>query len=329
MCKISVIIPVYNIEKYISECIESLLNQDIDDVEYIFVNDGSTDASRDILSKYSLIDERIEIIDKINGGIVTVRPVGIKAAHGKYIFFLDGDDTLPAGTLQYLYDYAESHECDIVAGGHVAVKDSKLERSFYWDNKEYIDKNEFIALSIEKNNFYIWGKLIRREIFDFDFYYGDSNYGEDGIFLMQMLLRSQCTSSVNRICYNYRLRGNSLTSSPTKKLFIDRYKASKFIYEYVKKEINDASVINNIEQYYLCQVYRTIYDCGWTFIASYTDLVVSAEILNKHREGLNSKFKNSYLTLYLYTKSKVVSVLVAFSTKCIRKICKITLKWFR
>ncbi|HDH1455168.1 glycosyltransferase [Klebsiella quasipneumoniae] len=326
MCKVSVVIPVYNIEGYISACVDSLLSQDIDDVEYIFVNDGSTDASRDILSKYHSIDKRIKIIDKVNGGIVTVRPVGIKAARGKYIFFLDGDDTLPAGTLQFLYDYAESHECDIVAGGHIAVRGNNLERSFQWDDKEYNNRNEFIALSIEKNNFYIWGKLIRREILNFDFYYGDSNYGEDGIFLIQMLQRSLRTSSVNRICYNYRLRENSLTSSPTAKLFIDRYKSSRFIFEYVKKEINDDLVASNIERYYLGQVYKTIYDCGLTFIGSYKKSVVDIEMLNKHKDELNSKFKGSHLILALYTKNMIAAVFVAFSTKCIKKLYKIALK---
>ncbi|MFZ8536570.1 glycosyltransferase family 2 protein [Klebsiella quasipneumoniae] len=100
MCEVSVIIPVYNVEKYLSECIDSLLEQTFEEAEFIFVNDGSTDLSANILEKYKELDKRIIIINKNNGGVVTTRPVGLKSASGQYIMFLDSDDTLPPNAIE-------------------------------------------------------------------------------------------------------------------------------------------------------------------------------------------------------------------------------------
>ena len=91
---ISVIIPVYNVENYLRECLDSVINQSLDNIEIICVNDGSTDKSRDILSEYKNKDKRISILDKENGGLSSARNAGLKAAVGKYVFFLDSDDCI-------------------------------------------------------------------------------------------------------------------------------------------------------------------------------------------------------------------------------------------
>lgn len=111
MCKVSVIVPVYNVEKYLPECIDSLLKQTFEDVEFIFVNDGSTDLSSNILEKYKELDQRIIIINKTNGGVVTTRPIGLKSATGQYIMFLDSDDTLPPNAIETMYSLANSNNC--------------------------------------------------------------------------------------------------------------------------------------------------------------------------------------------------------------------------
>ena len=100
--KISVIIPVYNVEKYIIECIESIINQTLKDIEIIVVNDGTKDNSIKIVEEY-LSDKRIKIINKANGGLSSARNEGMKVAKGEYIYFIDSDDFINEDVLEVLY----------------------------------------------------------------------------------------------------------------------------------------------------------------------------------------------------------------------------------
>ena len=92
MCKISVIVPVYNQEKNLDKCMDSLINQSLKDIEFIFVNDGSTDDSEKVILKYQKNDKRIKLISKKNGGQASARNLGLKYAKGEYISFVDSDD---------------------------------------------------------------------------------------------------------------------------------------------------------------------------------------------------------------------------------------------
>jgi len=123
MCKVSVIIPVYNIEKYIGICLDSLLNQTFTDYEIICVNDGSKDASLDILNEYKERDNRIKVITKPNGGSGSARNRGLEDAQGKYVQFLDGDDYFEPEMLEKLYNLAELHKADIAVCSSRKVDD--------------------------------------------------------------------------------------------------------------------------------------------------------------------------------------------------------------
>ena len=112
--KISIIIPVYNVEDYLSQCLDSVLSQDFDDFEVICVNDGSTDNSLIILEKYAKLDSRIKIISQINGGLGSARNTGLKHANGEYVMFIDSDDYISEGSLKKIYYNAVSNNSDIV-----------------------------------------------------------------------------------------------------------------------------------------------------------------------------------------------------------------------
>ena len=107
--KISVIIPIYNVEKYIRECIESILNQTFRNIEVIAVNDGSKDNSIKIVEEY-LSDRRLKIINKENGGAPSARNIGMKTARGKYVYFIDSDDFIEKDVLEILYKNSESEK---------------------------------------------------------------------------------------------------------------------------------------------------------------------------------------------------------------------------
>ena len=108
---VSVIIPVYNIEKHLEKCLDSVIGQTLKDIEIIVVNDGSTDNSLDIITQYARKDSRIIIVDKPNEGLAYARKSGIEAAHGKYVQHLDGDDFLEPNACELLFKRAEETRC--------------------------------------------------------------------------------------------------------------------------------------------------------------------------------------------------------------------------
>ena len=115
MKKVSVVIPVWNTEKYIKECLDSILAQSIiDELEIICVNDGSTDTSLEILRKYEKQYEQIKVIDQINGGQSTARSVALNVAAGEYVYFMDGDDLLTSFALEELWKICREKQLDVL-----------------------------------------------------------------------------------------------------------------------------------------------------------------------------------------------------------------------
>lgn len=116
--KVSVLTPVCNVERYLGQCIESLLNQDLKDVEFIMLNDGSTDSSLDILLKYQKSDSRIRVVDKPNSGYGATMNIGLSLARGMYIGIVESDDFAEPSMYKKLYSYARLHRCDLVKCGY-------------------------------------------------------------------------------------------------------------------------------------------------------------------------------------------------------------------
>lgn len=135
--KVSVIIPVYNVEKYIEQCIESVVNQTLEDIEIIIVNDGTKDNSMKKIEKY-LLDSRIRVINKENGGLSSARNVGLKIAKGEYVSFIDSDDFIELTMLEELYNNSE--KADIVFSD-IIFYDNKTESKKYSETKLSFEKN--------------------------------------------------------------------------------------------------------------------------------------------------------------------------------------------
>lgn len=114
MCKVSIIVPIYNVERYLDRCIDSLMNQTFDDIEIIALNNGSTDKSLDILNYYAYKDKRIRIINNKNIGVSKSRNIGIKEAKGEYIVFVDSDDWIDSNMIEILHKTISDNNCDLV-----------------------------------------------------------------------------------------------------------------------------------------------------------------------------------------------------------------------
>jgi glycosyltransferase involved in cell wall biosynthesis len=221
MIKISVVIPVYNTEKYLKECLESVLNQSLKGIEIICINDGSTDNSLKILESYSKNDSRIKIINQKNMGLSEARNSGIKIARGKYIHFLDSDDFYTNNdTLSILYKTIEKKELDILFFDIVLYYEkSNIElkqRSNNLEENKIYSGQEILINYIENENVASssWSKLFRRKLLEeSNMLYQKDIYFEDGEFLIRILSKVQKIEVIKENLITIRERENSITSS--------------------------------------------------------------------------------------------------------------------
>lgn len=214
---ISVIIPVYNGERYLRPCIDSILGQTFRDMEIILVNDGSTDGSSAILAEYAAKDARVHVIEHENCGVGATRNKAIEVCRGKYIRFVDCDDTLPADSMELLVKRAEETQSDMVISAYTELL---LERPFLRDlmnRDETVDCNTFLKnFSRYPNSFYhgvLWNKLFRRDhIIRHNIRFDPAmTWGEDFTFVVQYLVYCERISYMRSPVYIYRRNPNGLT----------------------------------------------------------------------------------------------------------------------
>lgn len=222
---ISVIVPIYGIEKYLHECIDSILDQSFLNFELILVDDGSPDNCPEICDDYSRKDTRIKVIHKENGGLLSARKAGLKEATGKYISYVDGDDWVDKFYLDTLFKLAEANDSDLVVTGHFREFDGKIETikpkmAGIYDEDEL--KSSIIPNAIYNGNFcehgmstYVWNKLFKRELLNkilFDVP-NEIIMGEDAAITYSYLAISK-SLVVSRIpLYYYRQRHDSIVKS--------------------------------------------------------------------------------------------------------------------
>ncbi len=166
--KVSLIVPVYNAEKYLRRCVDSVLNQEYMDFELLLVDDGSKDASGDICDEYAKKDERVRVIHKENSGVSDSRNLAISAARGEYLQFLDSDDWITGDATRLLVKEAAEHQCDLVIADFYRVVGERLAPKGDIDEDGVLTRDEYAAHMMENPaDFYygvLWNKLYRRDI---------------------------------------------------------------------------------------------------------------------------------------------------------------------
>ena len=205
--KISVIVPVYNVQKYLAECIESIINQTLQEIEIICVNDGSTDNSLQILKEYDQKDARIKIIDKENQGQGYARKVGLDIAKGKYILFLDSDDKYISNSVFCkLYDYMENSDFDICIFDFSYWRGKITIPKYYDYDKEHI----IFKKSMWSTN----NKIYRKSFLDkYDNWYFPikRHLTQDAPLHVQVLVRANNIGYIHEPMFLYRDNNNSAT----------------------------------------------------------------------------------------------------------------------
>lgn len=205
--KISVCIPVYNVQQYVGRCLESILNQSLKDIEIIIVNDCTPDKSIDIVRQYASTDSRIKIIEnEVNHGQMMSRHTAYMAASGDFITFCDADDTMPDGALESMYNEAIKTNADIVSGviEYIPIKGNR----YRWKNLlKYGSDKMSVFKSILENDFghNLCSRLFRRELlqnFNYETYDKATN-GEDGMLFYQVVDHANKVIAIDNVVYEY------------------------------------------------------------------------------------------------------------------------------
>ncbi len=201
---VSVIVPVYNTEKYITRCLNSILTQTFTDIEIIVINDGSTDKSADIIKQLADEDSRIKIIEQINQKQGAARNRGLEAARGKFITFVDADDWIDIDYIEKLYNCINKHNTDIAAASVVRIKPSgKFKRySNYKEETFYTGFNNLTKTLKVPSHWQVWGILYKREILD-KLRFEENVYYEDPEFLTKALYNTKTLITVPGVKYYY------------------------------------------------------------------------------------------------------------------------------
>lgn len=217
---ISVVVPVYNVEPYLKECLESIINQTYRDLEIILIDDGSTDKSGDICEEYAKKDDRIIVIHQSNQGSASAKNAGLRKSSGEYLAFVDSDDFLQEDAYEFMVKQLEEYCADIIQGCF-----RKVYQKFYRDvNKiiemQILDTFEFLELFTKDWTCgLLWDKLYKRDIFK-DIYFKEGHKIDDEFFTYKGVMNSKKVLRVPHYIYNYRQRISSVMFSKDSQLKI-------------------------------------------------------------------------------------------------------------
>lgn len=244
---ISIIVPLYNAEKYIEKCLNSIIKQTYIHIEIIIVDDGSTDMSGKIADKYALEDSRIKVIHQSNQGVSVARNNGLKSVSGEFVTFVDSDDWIELNMLECLYMESQREKSDIVICGWLEEKGDTKQEKVLGIKEDTLSLNQvnnmknLIEYSIG-NDFGSWAKLFRTEVIlkNSIFFPENIPLGEDYIFILRFLTYAKTASFLNSPLYHYRFVENSAVNK-VYECSMDYY----LMIDFEKRKMMDCCNMNN------------------------------------------------------------------------------------
>lgn len=267
---VSIIVPIYKVEKFIEKCIESLILQTYRNIEIILVEDGSPDNSGKICDKYAKEDDRIIVIHQKNKGVSVARNEGMKKANGNWIIFVDGDDFVPIDMVENLYNAAIEESCDICFGNYYIVTKERIKEKKYYDipqkSKIFTEEDKIILLRKCMENLGVpWGKIYKKDVIERNNikFKPSLKRMQDSIFNLYVFKEARNIKFINKTVYNYRqfIESSCYKYNPNIEeiaknileeieIFIKRYKLSKQLKnDYDKKSFK--LFIEIIKLYYI------------------------------------------------------------------------------
>lgn len=322
---VSIIIPIYNAEKTISRCLNSILSQTYKELEILLINDGSQDNSLKIMQNYAKQDSRIKVINKKNSGVSSTRNIGIKEANGKYLMFIDSDDYINDKTIYTLVEEMEKNNIDIIRfNGYIENrKGNMLKLEFPINNKKVLctpeNKIEIIELiNHPTKSIRCYCPLFFMKNNNIIPFNENLSYLEDKVFYLENLLNNKKIMFLNEYFYYYTYNKKSTTKSVDNyigniKKIID---SKQYIKEILKKHLYENDDMIDIS-YSVLILYRLDYlvenvnynDFKEIFLNIKNEIIINNDNL-KYLNGFKSLqykllLKKHYLTYYMITKLKV------------------------
>lgn len=274
MSKISIVVPVYNVENYLSRCLNSLLNQTLKDIDIICVNDGSTDSSVEILKDFANKDSRIKIINKENGGLLSARNYGMKYVTTDYVGFVDSDDWVEPDTYELALAAMEKNNVDFVSWGAKIVVENIDEDNIGvvlakdYHNIKNVGYKEINDSILCRTTVTVWNKLFKTEIIkDNNLTFPNGLIYEDNEFFLKYAIYCKSAYYIDKYLYNYLQRSNSIIGNMCTK------KSNKAL-DYIK-------IYENIYKYY-----------------------ESFNLLDKHKDLISNKFNSIMWNAYSHCQDK-------------------------
>ncbi|OON95056.1 MAG: hypothetical protein ATN32_07360 [Candidatus Epulonipiscium fishelsonii] len=236
MAIISIIIPVYNVENYLKECLDSVINQTFKDIEILIINDGSTDNSLSICKQYAKQDKRIRLINRANGGLSAARNLGIQLATGQYITFIDSDDYIDLNMCYNAIKYFRNYKCDIVTFDFNEIRDGIVYIKNQTDLIKHFSNEEAVKAILLNYPFTTsaWGKFYKIDLFD-EIRFPVNMIYEDVATIYKVVALSEKVIFSSKSKYYYRRnRPGSILANPELDKIFQRNKISKDILKFIK-----------------------------------------------------------------------------------------------
>lgn len=302
---VSIVVPVYNVEKFLKECLDSICTQTYTNLEIILIDDGSTDSSGKICDDYAKLDKRIKIFHNKNYGVSYSRNLGIKEANGKYIVFIDSDDVIESNYIEISVEMIKKDNSDIVIVAHDIIDELLNKKECLTlpntSNLTGIFKDDYYYLS----NYLItpWGKLYKLDIIKYFSIYFPEDFvvSEDRIFNYMYFKFINKYTFINKLLYHYFRRGNiSLSKNMTQETFIanvKRLEIQKNFFRDLDIKNKEKILINDV--IYLLKAYMPVEKKNkYNFYKKRVELI--NKILENEYEVINKKIKNKKIKILIY-----------------------------
>lgn len=319
--KLSVIITVYQAEKYLSNCIDSIINQTYSNFEIIAINDGSTDDSLNILKRYALKDSRIKIISQENKGLVASRRVGVTAAESDFAFFVDADDTIPSNALEVLVNNYNKNDDIIVGDMNVCSKNGDSIRIHTNEIPKEDGKLGIMCdLLTKKLSSSLCGKLIRRDLLLSVSTNLKFTIGEDAVTNMLIVDKFDVNLRiVNQITYNYFQYERSMLNSIGHQVAIKRLEYMEKVYDICSNYTSDKRVANALSYFMLEEFYSFLRDGGkLSDNDKITNIVYNISMNNRWAKMQLSYWRK--LLLFLYNSCPILAKIMRYCIQYARKM---------
>jgi glycosyltransferase involved in cell wall biosynthesis len=307
--KVSVIVPVYNVEPYLRKCLDSLINQTFKEIEIIIINDGSTDNSQLIIDEYTLKYDNIRAFIQNNKGLSEARNTGIKHASGEFLAFIDSDDWIEKEMIQEMYDLAKKHSAEIVV---CSLQNINNQGKILKKLSELHHLPEKIILSQDFSIFgemscFACNKIFKKELFN-NINFPRNMHFEDVATIPRLFLKAKIVAKTNKFFYQYLIREGSITRNYTIK-GINMFDAI----EIVKQDFFISTYKENIKDWSKFTIFQGFY-CFLAYYAYVNDSICRRQMFSKLKKLIKSeniskkqifsyhRFEKNYLSTLSFKK---------------------------